>query len=230
MLAAVVLLQACSGRVYNNKAYLKQVDLEGKRVAILPVEVEFTGRLPKGMTVSKKMLREEEESTLIQNQLYSQYLFKAKSGSKKKKAVELINVDRINSILSERGIDIRDSWAMNPDSLGRLVGADMVLKVRVKEDRIMSETASLGIGVAANVLDNLLSKKDNNHNTNATGVGLTPKTYNMFLNATLTDVNSHMVITRFTHNGEANWNRTPQEVIDSQGRKIVRKGVVYAQK
>lgn len=227
MLAATVLFQACAAKVYNNKAYLSQVNLEGKKVAILPVDVEFTGRLPKNMTAMKKMQFEEDESKQIQNQLYSQYLYKAKSGSRKKKAVELMNPDRVNNILSDKGISLRDSWSIDADSLGRILGADLVLKVKVKEDRIMSETASLGIGVAANVLDNLLSKRDD-RTTGATGLGYAPKTYNMFLSATLSDVKSHVVVTRFSHQGDANWNRTPLEVIDAQGRKIVRKGVVYA--
>ena len=119
---------------------------------------------------------------------------------------------------------------MDPDSLGKMLGADLVLKVSVKEDRIMSETASLGIGVAANVIDNLLRRQDKNSSTGTGGLGYTPKTYNMFLSATLSVTDSHTVLTRFSHQGEANWKRSPQDVIDSQGRKIVRKGAVYALK
>ncbi|WP_207536498.1 hypothetical protein [Desertivirga arenae] len=223
LLAVAVVLQSCSTQVYNNRGYLKQTDINGKKVAILPVEVELTGRLPKNMTESGKTKLENDESRLIQQQLFGQYLYKSKKG-KKRKAIDLINVDRVNSTLSEKGIDARQAWAMDPDSLGRLLGADLVLKVRVKKDRIMSETASLGIGVAGAVLDNIFSKSDN-VNTTPTN---TAKTYNLFLDATLTDVKSHAVVTKFSHKGDANWNRRPEEVIESSGRKIVRKGVVYA--
>jgi len=223
LLAAAVVLQSCSSQVYNNKTYLQQTNIEGKKIAILPVEVELTGRLPKGMTSSKKDQLEAEEGKLIQNQLFGQYLYKSKK-SKKRKAVDLINVDRINTILLEKGIDERKASAMDPDSLGQLLGADMVLKVRVKKNRIMSETASLGIGVAGAVLDNIFGKADNT-NTSPTNA---PKTYNLFLDATLTDVNTHAVITKFSHTGDASWNRKPEEVIESSGRKMVRKGVVYA--
>lgn len=223
----LLLLQACSSRVYNNEAYLKQHPIEGKKIAILPVDVELTGRLPKGMTNAQKMKMEEDEGKVIQSQLYSQYLYKSKKESKKRQAVELINVDQVNSILSDKGIGTRASWNMNPDSLGRLLGADLVLKVRVKKDRIMSDAASLGIGVATSVLDNLLSKKDDKSYTNSVPT-TTPKTYNMLMEATLTDAASHAVITRFTHNGDTSWNNPPEKVIAASGRKIVRKGVIYA--
>jgi hypothetical protein len=61
------------------------------------------------------------------------------------------------------------------------------------------------------------------------GVNGNAKTYSMFLQATLSDVNTHTVITKFTHNGDASWNRTPDEIIASSGKMIVRKGVIYAQ-
>ena len=224
--ALAVVLQACSSKVYNNKSYLKQVNLKGKKVAILPVEVELTGRMPNNFTALKKQHAEESESKLIQNQIYSQYLFKSNSGSRKKTSIDLMNVDQVNSRLMEEGIDVRQSWSMNPDSLGKLLGADMVLRVRVKKNRIMSDAASFGIGVASTVLGNILNK-DNSQSTSVNG---SAKTYNMFLDAALSDVNTHAVITKFTHNADASWNRPPEEVIESSGRKIVRKGAIYAQK
>jgi opacity protein-like surface antigen len=222
--AALMLLQACSSKVYNNKSFIQQVNFEGKRVAILPAEVELTGRMPNNYSESKKLQTEESESKLIQGQIYNQYLFSSKSGGKKKH-VDLMNVDQLNSKLQSSGINLRQSWSMNPDSLGKLLGADMVLRVRVKKNRIMSETAAFGIGVATTVLGNILG----NGNQGA-GVNNNAKTYNMFLDATLTDVNTHTVITKFTHDGDASWNRSPDEIIESSGRKIVRKGVIYAQK
>jgi hypothetical protein len=223
LFAVAIVLQSCSSHVYNNKTYLQQTNIEGKKIAILPVEVELTGRLPKGMTSSKKEQLEVEEGRLIQNQIFGQYLYKSKKG-KKRKSVDVMNVDRINAVLSEKGIELRQAGQMDPDSLGRLIGADLVLKVRVKKDRIMSETASLGIGVAAAVLDNIFGKADNSN----TSPSNAPKTYNLFLDAVLTDVNTHAVITKFSHTGDANWNRKPEQVIESSGRKMVRKGVIYA--
>lgn len=219
------MFQACSSKVYNNKTYLNQVNLEGKRVAILPAEVELTGRLPNNFSAAKKAQAEESESKLVQAQIYNQYLFKSKS-SKKKAHVELMNVDQVNSKLQQAGIDIRESWSMDPDSLGKLVGADMVLRLRVKKNRIMSETASFGIGVAATVLGNILSSGNNQ----GTGVSNNAKTYNMFLDATLSDVNTHAVITKFTHDGDASWSRSPEEIVESSGKMIGRKGVIYVRK
>ncbi|MEJ6981677.1 hypothetical protein WG906_14510 [Pedobacter sp. P351] len=226
LVVTAVLLQACSSEVYNNSAYLNQAGVEGKRVAILPAEVELTGRMPADFSEAKKQQTEESESILIQQEIYNQYLFKSKPNRKKKKYVELMNVDQVNSKLREKGIDTRKSWTMNPDSLGKLVGADMVLKVRVKKNRIMSDAAAFGIGVATTVLGNIL----NRGNGTNTSVNNSAKTYNMFFDATLTDINNHAVITKFTHDSNASWSQPPEKIIESSGRKIVRKGGIYVQK
>jgi hypothetical protein len=228
IMMAAVLVQGCSSKVYNNKSFLDQVNLEGKKVAILPVEVELTGRLPKDFSEAKKLQSEESESKAIQSQIYSQYLFKSKSGSKKKKYVNFLSADQVNGGLTNAGIDVRKSWAMDPDSLGRILGADMVLKVRVKKNRIMSDAASFGVGVATSVLGSILN--GNNNSGVGTSVNGGAKTYNMYFDATLTDVGSHTVVTKFTHDGDASWNRPPEEIVEASGRKIVRKGAVYAQK
>jgi hypothetical protein len=114
---------------------------------------------------------------------------------------------------------------MDPDSLARLVGAEMVLKIRVKKNRMMSISAAFGIGVATTVLGNILNGSDRNN----TSVNSNAKTYNMFFDATLTDAVSHVGITRFSHEGAASCNQIPEQIIESSGRKIVRKGAVYSQ-
>jgi hypothetical protein len=107
---AALFIQACSSDVYNNKPYLKTHSLAGKRIAILPAEVELTGNLPANYSADKKSQIEESEGRSIQSQIYSQYLFKSKSKSKKKSAVELINVDQISSKLQQAGISTGESW------------------------------------------------------------------------------------------------------------------------
>ncbi|MXV16965.1 hypothetical protein [Hufsiella ginkgonis] len=224
IVAAAAFLQACSSQVYNNKSYVKSNDLTGKKIAILPVEVEFTGRLPKGYSLDKKVAEEETEGVTIQNTIYSQYLYhSAKGGSRK--SVELINVDQVNSRLKANGIGVRESWSMNPDSLGKLIGADLVLKVRIKKNRIMSESAAFGMDVAGNVLDKILSNKNNSSVVPV----VNSKTYNIYVQATLSDAKSHEVVTKFSRQRDADWNRSPETVVKSTGKKIVKKGVVYAQ-
>lgn len=226
LLALSVIVQACSSSVYNNTSYVNQKNFNGKTIAILPVDVQLTGKLPAGFSDSKKTISEESESKIIQNQIYSQYLYKSKPGSRKKKQVSLLNVDEVNSKLNQLGIGVRESWEMSPDSLGKLLGVDLVLKIRVKKNRIMSETASFGIGVATAVLGSILSNGTNQNNS----ISGTAKTYNMYLDATLSEVLSHVVITKFSHEGSASWSQSPDEIIESSGRKIVRRGILYAQK
>jgi hypothetical protein len=219
----LLLLQACSTEVYNNEAYLKATNLQGKKVAILPVEVEYTGRWPKEYTAQKKMAMEEAESVSLQNMLYSEYLYHSKSPRKKQKAVEIINVDQVNSRLHDLGIGARNAWTMNPDSLGRLLGADLVIRARVKKDRIMSDAESLGLGVATSIFN---KAADNN---NIGGVNNINKTYTINYEVTLSDAGNHTVVSRLTKSSDANWHRSPEEVIKYSAGRIVSRGAVYAQ-
>ncbi|HXH99254.1 MAG TPA: hypothetical protein VNI52_03220 [Sphingobacteriaceae bacterium] len=225
-LVIVAVLQSCSNEVYNNESYIRTSSLRGKKVAILPVEVEFTGRLPKGYTLETKRVTEDKESTEIQNMVYREYLFRAKRANKNQQSVEIINIDQVNSRLRAHGINPRKSWTMNPDSLGKLVGADMVMRVRVKKDRIMSTAASIGVGVATTVLENILNR---NGSGNSTSIGSGGRTYNIFFDATLSDVNSSTVISKISKDGDASWSETPEEVIKGSSGKMVRRGAVHAQ-
>ena len=223
--AIVVMVQSCSRSVYNNTAFIETAGIEGKTVAILPAEVEFTGKLPKGLSIGKKNQIEEREGAEIQNMLYREYLYRSKRARKKQHETHFMNVDQINSRLRDRGISARDSWSMNADSLGRVLGSDMVIRVRVKKDRIMSEAASLGVGVATSVLDNILSK-----NGSVTSLGTAGKTYNLFFDATLSDVQSGTVVTKISKDGNASWNKSPESVIRSASSKMIRRGAIYAER
>ena len=223
--AIVAVLQSCSREVYNNESFIRTSDLNGKTVAILPVDVEFTGNLPKGYTIANKKATEDKESTEIQNMVFREYLYRAKKARKKQKSVEILSVEQVNSRLRERGIAARDSWNMNPDSLGKMIGADMVMRIRVKKDRIMSNAASIGIGVATTVLENILNRGSGT----STHVGSGGKTYNIYFDATLSDVSSGTVISKISKSGDANWSNSPEDVIRSSSGKMIRKGAVHAQ-
>ncbi len=220
----LLLMQACSREVYNNESYLETIDLRDKKVAILPVEVEYTGRWPKDYTAEKKRTMEEAESISLQNMLYSEYLYHAKYPKKKQKAVKLINVDQVNYRLRELGISARNSWAMSGDSLGKLVGADLVIRVHLRKERIMSDAESLGLGIATSVFNKAIEKD------NAGGIGGNiNKTYSINYEVTLSDANNHITVSRLTKNSDAsNWQHSPDKVIKYSTGRIVSRGAIYA--
>jgi hypothetical protein len=224
ILAIAVILQACSSQVYNNKTYLNTKDITGEKVAIVPVRVDFTGRLPQGYSLQEKLAGEEAESTLIQNLLYDEYFYRAKRNSKKQKAVQLISPDQINSRLKAHGISIRDSWSLSADSLGKIIGADLIFKAHVKKNRIMSETASLAVGVGTTILGSILNKNGNTQGNIDSG----GRTYTINLDATLTNASDNTVITKLSAQDDASWSHSPESVIKSANKKIVRKGAIYA--
>jgi len=222
-LILVIFFQSCSRTVYNNETYIASSHLQGKKVAVLPAEVEFTGRLPKGLTIEKKLLIEEKEGTEIQNLVHREYLFRSKKARKKQLPVELMSLEMVNAKLSQIGITTRESWALAPDSLAKLTGADLVVRVRVKKDRIMSDAASLGVGVATSVLGSILNKDGS-----GAVLGTSGKTYNISFDATLMDGKTGEIVSKISKEGSASWNNSPESVIRHSGSKLVRRGPVYA--
>ncbi len=206
------------------RSNLQAKPVASKRVAILPVTVLLTGRLPKGYTPERQMAEEESQSVAIQQIVYSQYL-RHSPKNKKGNAVTFIDPVQVNSRLRENGISIRDSWQKNPDSLGKIVGADLVLVVNVKSKRIMSESAAIGVDIASHVIDRLLSDK-NAPSTNEPFVRA--KTYTLYVSAALTSVADHTMINRYEREASANWHRSPENVLQKTGKKIVKKGPLYA--
>lgn len=222
-LILAILFQSCSRTVFTNESYIASNNLQGKKVAILPAEVEFTGRLPKGLTIDKKKLIEEKEGTEIQNLVYREYLYRSKRARKKQLPVELMSMEMVNSKLKQKGITTRDSWGIAPDSLAKLTGADLVVRLHVKKDRIMSDAASLGVGVATSILGGILNKDGS-----GAVVGTSGRTYNISFDATLMDGKTGEVVSKVSKEGSASWSNSPESVIRHSASKLVRRGPVYA--
>ncbi|GAB3924382.1 hypothetical protein [Mucilaginibacter myungsuensis] len=160
----VVALSSCSHDVYNNKAFLKDNDLQGKKLAVLPVEVTLTGSQPKN---SDWYAEEQSTSLSIQNELEHAYLQYTSSHSPKKhqQQVQMVDANTVNQRLKTRVADLRTTWGMAPDSLGRIAGADLVLRVRMSRMRFMSDAAAKGINAGAFIIDALINTKTNQIST-----------------------------------------------------------------
>jgi hypothetical protein len=143
-------------RYYTNNN-IKQYPV--KSVAILPVEMIYTGNLPKNMKAEDIAKIEEEESRMFQQSLYSNLINFA--GSRKKPSeVNFQPMSKTLQLLAENNISVRDSWAKDPDQLAKLLGVDGVIRTRVTKNRYMSDLASAGVSVVNEVL-NAIGRNNN---------------------------------------------------------------------
>ncbi|OOQ60567.1 hypothetical protein [Mucilaginibacter pedocola] len=155
------LASSCSHEVYNNKGYLAAHNIVGKTVAILPVEVYYAGKQPKN---TDWYTQEQATSLNLQAQLEQAYLLHKERNQPKKHQykVELMNTNTVNARLRNKMVDLRTAWTMAPDSVGRIIGADLVFKVRMSRERYMDENLAKGINAGAFVLEGLLNSNKKN--------------------------------------------------------------------
>ncbi len=214
-----VVLFSCSKKVYNNDAYLSSHDLNGKKLAVLPVEVYYTG-IPasKGDTYT-----EEQASSLeAQSALEQAYLMHtANHGAKKyQHHVEMINSNQVNDRIKTAVPDLRSAWKMAPDSLGRLSGADLVLKVRMVRTRYMSEGLAHGINTGKAIFDAVV-------NTSTNGLSFTPgvKAYSVRYEVSLIDAKTGVLLSSAVNEQEKDRNG---DSIKKINELMAEKAAVYA--
>jgi hypothetical protein len=164
LIPGLLLLASCSPKVYKDKAFFSKPNSGTQILAVLPAEVIFTGNLPKNWGPDRVSKMEIEQSGKIQESIYDELLFHAANSDLRNKwSVKLMDFRLINSKLQEKGISIKESWKLSSEELSGILGADMLIRARVQNTRIMSEAAAAGINVGASILRGVL----NNGNSTA---------------------------------------------------------------
>lgn len=217
----VFALTSCSHEVYNNKSFLAANSLEGKKLAVLPVEVYLTGNQPKNADLYAE---EQSISLSMQNELEQAYLSHTSSHSPKKHQhrVQMVDVNTVNKRLRTRVADLRTTWGMSPDTLGKITGADLVLKVRVTKNRYMSQGTAKAINAGATFLDVLMNSNSKNKE-----ITVLPrvKAGDVAYEVSLIDVKTGTVVSSYTNNPEKDNNGNSIKKVNS---KMAEQSAVYA--
>lgn len=159
LIPAAVLLGSCSSDIYKDKSFFSKNNLSGQTLAILPVEVSFTGNLPKNWDADRVEREERERSLQYQEGIYEDLLFNASAKSRSRKAeVTVLDVRAVNQKLREHGISLKESSRISTAELAEVLGADMIIRSRVDNVRYMSKAAATGINVGASILEGMVNK------------------------------------------------------------------------
>ncbi|MBW4888346.1 hypothetical protein KXQ82_01405 [Mucilaginibacter sp. HMF5004] len=216
----LVMLSSCSHDVYNNRSYLSSHDFNGKKLAVLPVEVYYTG-VPAATTDDA---RTEENATSLSTQTQVEQTFlmhTSKHGAKKfQQQVQMMNSNQVNDRIKSAVPDLRTAWKMAPDSLGRLARADLVLKVRLVRTRYMSEGLARGINTGKAIFDAVV-------NTSTNGLAFTPriKAYGIQYEISLIDAKTGTLISSYINKPEDDKNGNS---IEKGNELMAKQAAVYA--
>lgn len=169
---------SCNNRVYNNKSFLLQNSIKNKTVAILPIQIKLTGKIPKEITAQQISLEEESQGKVYQELLYSEFLDKSKAERKNKFGINFISTLEVNNKLQKAGVDYKSLQQRTAKELAAILGVDMILQVKIHKQRLMSNYAALGFDIAREVLNEV-----GRLNT----LGLPTNTHHLIYDATLFD-------------------------------------------
>jgi hypothetical protein len=182
-----------------------------KSIAILPVQVNFTGTLPRKMTQSMLDSLKRQQGLSFQRSLQANLL--RYSGEKNKLAgVNFQSIDKTNGLLEKNRLDPATVNNMDPDELARLLQVDAVVKMNVTSNRMMSEMVSLGLGTLKNILF-----WETNTSPNVTN-SISNKTADVIADCTL--LKDGKTLWTAQYNEATDWNTSVNDVMQSVTKKM----------
>jgi hypothetical protein len=205
-------LTACTRRFYKTDDF-EEKSRRHKIIAVLPYEIQMTGRLPKELTEDLKRKIEDAESVAFQRNLYDQLHLIGGRG-RRDLTVKIQPVDRTNELLTQSGIDIRESWTRDPQKLAELLGVDAVVRAKASKQRYLSDLESLGVSVGMTVLGSVFG---------VAGFGGLARTSDVEVSASILDAKSGEALFAGRDECSVNWSWPANEAIERINERISRR-------
>ena len=203
-LAITTLVCACGGKDYYLAPTFKTRATAHKTVAVLPYDVITNGKVPEGMTETRKKEIEEEETKAFQQSLYNGLV-----SNLGRSPIQIQAPNKTNNILRTKGINMRDVAKSNPEDLAKILGVDAVVFATVTKYRYMDDKAAMGIGLGKSVLSSVTRGQSNLYTS-----GVSSKTNDVKVTCSLIDAKTGEVLWKINSDTEVDWNKTSNVVID----------------
>lgn len=137
---------------YFQSANFDTLTADHTRIAVLPFDILFTGRMPDQLTEEDILQIEEAESQAFQISFYNE-LLRSTRGGKRNLRVEVQHHRTTLKILEDKGISIRESWSRSPKELADILEVDAVVRASIEKARFMSDLASYGIELGREIIN-----------------------------------------------------------------------------
>ena len=155
LISIILLLSSCYSGVYINYTYLSSNNINGKTLAVLPADVYYSGKQP---SEDDWYLQEQTASQELQAEV-EQALIDFKNSHPRRDIqypVAMMSVDSVNKRLLTKMADLRTAWTMPADSVGRMLGTDLVIKVRMDREHFMSRSSATWTNITLTLLSSIL--------------------------------------------------------------------------
>lgn len=206
LLSFSVIITSCARR-----KMMERVDRYNIRtIAILPVQLEVVGNMPKNMTAEKFQKTVEEQRKFMYQALYIDLVQFYDYRTRNYSQVQFQNIDKTLKLMTEKGINDSTAWQMDAQELSKLLGVDAVVMMRVTQNRIMSNEAAIGVDVIGGIVNKTIP-----------GINLPTgmaRTSDMYVNCALMRQGYTVWSTRLRNSTD--WNYPVQQSIQSVTRGI----------
>ena len=210
------LIASCSKPYYITDNFAQKTKTH-QLLAVVPVEMVFTGK-PIGQIEEEDVKAlEEAESKAFQISLLSQ-LLQSNQNTNKPIRIDFQSTDKTNALLQKKGISIRDSWEKPAEELAQILGVDAVVKTRVEKTRYLSDLASYGIDLGRKIIG-ILSGGRSVLMTSGDDVD---KTSDIKASCQLVDSKNGIVLWSMSLTDDTDWNNPSSEVIDKINRQLAK--------
>jgi len=173
-------------------------------VAVLPYQIIFQGKPPKGMTAEDMEQIDSRERIAFQKSFF-RWL-----GSRwRQRPVRLQNTSITNARLAEANIDLARLSDYHPDELARTLGVDHVFSCVVVKHRYRSELASFGLDAA-----NIFLRQE--------GLAVNSQTNDVNITANLIRASDGATLWSHTREGAVQWDRPLTQVMDNIHQRLMR--------
>lgn len=203
-------LASCSPKRYITQDYHRYARSH-KKIAVLPYENYYTGRLPKDMTEEEVIELQEDESQLFQRSLYFQLLEESRNMKKGDIYVSIQNVDDTNRLLNVAGLSIADSWRESPSTLAKILDVDAVVKIDMHKNFWLSNGESAAVGIATTIAGAIIP------GINTSRIARTSEIY---INANLIDADAGVSLWAWNRKIDTDWQCETDEAISRVNHQI----------
>lgn len=138
----LIIFSSCSRDYYQLDTF-KQESKNHQAIAILPVEMVFSGIMPADLDEEALLELQVVESKAFQNSLYNE-LYRRQANTKKGPHIEVQRIKKTNELI-EAEMTLQEAWEKTPEELATLLGVDAVVKTRIEKRRYFSDMVSYGI-------------------------------------------------------------------------------------
>jgi hypothetical protein len=143
----------------------KQATANHQVVALLPIQLTYSGELPKEIKPDELKALQEQESGKIQEQLYFELLRNNHPRKKSSKLITYQSLQTTNSILQEKGISTEDIYKKDAREIASLLNVDAVLFTKVDRRILIADKTNIAINAGQRTVDWVLSAAGKNVRT-----------------------------------------------------------------